>query len=265
MPEPLPIACDAFTAGAEPSRNAEHIAASIDRAAERGARLLLTPECALSGYPGAARDGLDDCDWAELGKLEQELSRRAERAGLALLLGSVARDADGGYGNEALFCGACDDTRRYRKRCLTPLDERCFAAADEPCLVELDGWRLGLTICYDLRFPDCWAELALAGADAFCNIAHMAGPDPDPGCKATVVPAHCASRSAELATPLIFCNTAAADRWVDSGVWDARGLRIASTADGLLRVDVPARSAHDPWYTGIREHALKRWSRRLGR
>jgi predicted amidohydrolase len=141
---------------------------------------------------------------------------------------------------------------RYRKRCLTPGDTAHFQPGDTSPTITVDGWRLGLAICYDLRFPAVWRDLAQAEVDANLVIAHMAGVDPDPGTKAAVVPAFCAVRAAESATPLVFCNTAASDRWLDSGVWDARGVRTAESAHGLLVAEVAPRSALAPWYRGLR-------------
>ena len=68
-----------------------------------------------------------------------------------------------------------------------------------------------------------------------------------------------AARAAESGTPLLFANTAAADRWLDSGCWDARGLRIADGggADGLLVADLVHRTAFDPWYGAIHAAAVE--------
>ena len=51
----LRTACWSFTASADPAANAVEVRRGIDAAAAAGARVLLTPECALTGYPGAAR------------------------------------------------------------------------------------------------------------------------------------------------------------------------------------------------------------------
>jgi len=253
-----------FTATADCAANRDRIATAVRAAAGSGARLLLTPETCLLGYPGAARERAD-ADWCALAEEEDRLHLLAEQAGIVLVLGSASLFG-GGIGNDALVCGAVDEPRRYRKRALTPLDREHFVPGEErlPELIAIDGWRIGLTICYEVRFGDCWADLALAGADAFVNIAHMAGPDPDPGTKATVVPQHYGARAAEWATPVVVCNTAAEDRWFDSGLWDARGMQVVEHAEGLRTVALEHRDALHPWYRQIREDALERWRRRTG-
>jgi predicted amidohydrolase len=275
MTAALDAAILAFSAGADIRANALRIHAAIAEAAP--ARLLLTPECALIGYPGAARASCADIDWRLVADEEERLGLAAARAGLVLVLGSASPLPPGppgpppprgtaslpATGNDALVLGAGRRPLRYRKRCLTPQDGEHFApGSGGACLFTLDGWRLALSVCFELRFGALWAEQAAAGADAFLSIAHMAGTDPDPGTKAAVIPQLYAARAAEWATPLLLANTADAGRWLDSGQWDARGVRVASRAEGLLRTTITARAQFDPWYARLRAEALAQHSAR---
>jgi omega-amidase len=253
---PLRVAVWAFTSVADPTANAAMIRRGIAAAAAARTEVLVTPECALTGYPGAVRPGLDDLNSCALGELEDSLLLAAEQAGIALVLGTAAPDGHGGWTNDAATRAA-----RYRKRCLTPGDTTCFTAGSRAVTFTARGWKLGLAICYDLRFPDIWTDLAHLGVDAYVVPSHMAGPDVDPGTKAAVIPALCAVRSAETATPLVLANTAAADRWLDSGAWDARGIQVAQLAAGLLTVDLAPRSDFAPWYTTVRNTYLARSGR----
>lgn len=251
MPAPLRVACLAMAATDAPAANAGLIRQGLLDASRAGARILLTPECALPGYPGAARPDLAGTSGCQLSELEDTLALLAERLGLVLVLGTASPTEDGAYSNDALCCGAISP-RRHRKRALTPGDRAHFRAGRTPTMLEVDGWRLAVSICYEVRFPELWAD-----ADGFLAIAHMAGPDPDPGTKAQVVPALYAARAAEWAAPLALANTAAADRWLDSGLWDARGVRCAGLGEGLLCGELVHRDALPPWYAGLRRDRLK--------
>ena len=44
-------------------------------------------------------------------------------------------------------------------------------AGDEPIIVTLDGVRVGLSICYDIRFPELYRAYALKGVDLMVNVA----------------------------------------------------------------------------------------------
>ncbi|MBA3936973.1 MAG: carbon-nitrogen hydrolase family protein [Planctomycetes bacterium] len=260
----LPVAVLAFTAQADLVANAAAIRQGLAQAAAAGAQLLLTPECALTGYPGAAREGLAGINWCQAADLEESLEEEAVRRGVTLVLGTAApvAAADGArpmlIANEAVVIGAEARPLRYRKRALTPLDTRHFVPGGQPCTFHCAGWTLGLAICYELRFGALWAELAALEVDAFVTIAHMAGNDVDPGTKQQVIPALYSARAAEWATPLLLANTAAPDRWLDSGLWDARGVRVSAQAEGLLLATLRPRDALDPWYMGLRSEALKR-------
>ena len=192
----LKVACLQMDAGPDLDANLRLISAGIHEAAKAGAHILLTPECALSGYPGAARDNFDDINWCNYDGHEDLVHVRAQSAGIAVLLGSISKRGDQIY-NDALLCGDGVTASRYHKRCLTPFDRGFFAAGSAPSLVDFQNWKLGITICYDVRFPHTWGDLVANGADAILSIAHMAGPDPDPGTKATVVPNHYSGRAAE--------------------------------------------------------------------
>ena len=249
----LRVGCWSFTASADVQANAAAIRGGITAAAAAGVRVLLTPECALTGYPGAVRTGFNDLASCALADHEERLLAEADRAGVVLVLGTAASDGNGGWTNDAVSLSG-----RYRKRCLTPGDTSFFIPGSSPTTIVVDGWRLGVAICYDLRFPDIWRDLARLDVDANLVIAHMAGVDSDPGTKAAVIPAFCAVRAAETATPLIFANTAATDRWVDSSAWDARGMQVASSAKGLLVVDVRPRTDYAPWYAAVRDTYMQR-------
>jgi len=255
--ENLSVATWSFAAGADPEANAQVMSDGLRAAATAGAQVVVMPECCLTGYPSAGRVHLGDLDWVLVARLEQELAALSASLGVVLVAGTCARSADG-CTNQALACVA-GTLLRYDKRCLTPIDQGHFRAGSSALLIAAGGWRLGLGICYDLRFPDVWMELAARGADAFLVVAHMAGPDPDPGTKQALIPALCATRAAETATPLVLANTAGADRYLDSGIWDARGARLGSQVTGLLLANLRHRSRWDPWYAQLHDTALRRW------
>ncbi|TVR43479.1 MAG: hypothetical protein EA402_09610 [Planctomycetota bacterium] len=266
----LTVALHQFSAVPEIERNVQAISAAITSAAQARAQILLTCECALVGYPGAGRENLEGLNACAVADAEDLLHQRAAAADIALFLGSVS-PWQGSWSNDLLACGALDQGQvgtRYRKRCLTPVDQKHFRAGQTPAWVTVAGWRLGLSICFDLRWSALWAELARGpddpklcghgGADAFLNAAHMAGPDVDPSTKAHIIPAMYATRAAEWATPLALANGAAADRWLDSGAWDARGCPLPSTplSPNLSLVTLSPRQDLHPWYALLRHLSL---------
>jgi predicted amidohydrolase len=139
-------------------------------AAARGAELLILPECALTGYvftdlASARRASLhvDGPEVSRLIKLCAELE-------LHLIVGTLEDGGDCLY-NSALVLSPTGLLHCYRKAHLPPLGADRFvrAGSEPPSVVELLGLRVGLSICYDIRFPE-WARcLALDAADLIAN------------------------------------------------------------------------------------------------
>jgi len=133
-------------------------------AATEGARLLICPEMFTTGYnvPGIA----DAAQPAE-GPWVQEVATVAEEAGLAILYGYPERDGDAVFNAAQLVDRDGRLLTRYRKAHLFgELDSRSFAAGDDDFdVVDLDGVRVGVLICYDVEFPEAARALALRGAD----------------------------------------------------------------------------------------------------
>lgn len=133
-------------------------------AAAEGARLLVCPEMFTTGYnvPGIA----DAAQVAE-GPWAQEVATVAEQAGLAILYGYPER-VGGAVFNAAQLVDR--DGRRltsYRKTHLFgDLDAGLFEpGGGDFDVVDLDGVRVGVLICYDVEFPEAVRALALRGAD----------------------------------------------------------------------------------------------------
>ena len=59
-------------------------------------------------------------------------------------------------------------------------EDKYVSAGGEPVIVELDGIKYGLTICYDIRFPELYRAYAKAGADVLVNCAAWGSKKPVP-------------------------------------------------------------------------------------
>jgi len=159
--------------------NGDRLLAACREAAGQGARLVLTPELSLWGYP--PRDLL--LRQALLGRQERVLDRLAAGLpdNLAVLVG-VAEPMAGG-GHPALYNAVALVERSgwrivCRKRLLPSYDvfdeRRYFRPGDAASVLELqvEGrlWRLGLTICEDLWVEEDLQGHRLAGADPVAEL-----------------------------------------------------------------------------------------------
>ncbi len=164
----------------DPQQNLERIDDLAARAVVAGARLLLLPEGLISRDaqdPDATRAGAQERDGPFVtGLLEVSRRHRVALAGTVHL-------KDGEKVVNAFF--VVDDGQlleRYDKLHLyDAFDDResdkVTAGNEYPPVVEIDGVRLGLVTCYDLRFPEHSRHLALSGAQALLvSAAWVRGP-----------------------------------------------------------------------------------------
>lgn len=140
------------------------IADAARQAADKGARVLVTPEMFVTGYNIGA--GLAPLAVPEL---VDRVAAVAIETGIAIIAGLPEPHSGGGITNSLVVIDR-DGTEllRYRKTHLFgDLDRSLFVQGDTlPSTVELDGVTLSVLICYDVEFPETVRAAALNGADA---------------------------------------------------------------------------------------------------
>ena len=166
-----------LNSGDDPAANLGQTLALADQAADRGAQFVLTPEVTnivSDSRKHQAKVLQTEADDQTLAALQ----RLAAKRGIWLLIGSLALktdDPDGRFANRSflispngnirarydkmhMFDVAVSDTETYR-------ESAGYRPGNRAVLAQTDFGRLGLTICYDLRFPHLYRHLAQAGAN----------------------------------------------------------------------------------------------------
>ncbi|GAA0296727.1 nitrilase-related carbon-nitrogen hydrolase [Kineococcus aurantiacus] len=170
------VALSQLNSGTDPAANLDLAAAEIAAAADAGARLLVLPEafsCRFGVPLGPVAEPVDG-PWAtRLGEL-------ADAAGITVVAGAFSPGEGGRVRNTLLVRGAGVHAH-YDKVHL--YDAFGFAESDtvepgaRPVVVDVDGVGVGLTTCYDVRFPGLFQALADAGAQVVVVAASWgAGP-----------------------------------------------------------------------------------------
>lgn len=149
--------------------NVRKIGAFSERAKAAGAELVVFPEVADTGYDMAViRSTAQSWDAGAV----PELQALARHLSLAIICGVSERVGKEIYNSQVLVASDGTVAGRYRKAhlfCAGLTNEgECFTAGDQLSSASLGGFQLGLSICYDLRFPEVYRTLALEHqADAF--------------------------------------------------------------------------------------------------
>jgi predicted amidohydrolase len=170
------IAVHQARTGIDPAANAETLVAAVEDAAAGGATILFTPE--MSGLLDRDRDRAA----AHLHDEAQDLvlaavREAAARFGLWVHIGSLALKGEHGDGrlvNRGFLIDSAGEVRaRYDKIHLFDVDlptgeswreSASYAGGERAVVAEAPLGKLGLSICYDLRFPDLYRALTGAGA-----------------------------------------------------------------------------------------------------
>lgn len=146
--------------------NVQRILDAARRAADRGVRLLLTPELSLTGYPPEdlllRPDFYRACDRA-MADLAAGLPE-----GVAVVVGHPV-EVRGFRFNAASVAergGLCATYLKRRLPNSEVFDEvRYFTPGEGPLVADIDGVKVGLAICEDVWAPGPCADLAAAGAE----------------------------------------------------------------------------------------------------
>ncbi|WP_315927613.1 nitrilase-related carbon-nitrogen hydrolase [Mesorhizobium sp. SP-1A] len=159
------VAAAQFTA--EPGRcdeNRTRTLRLVEEAAGRGANLVVLPELAVSGYTlrgeilFAAAEPLD-------GPTLRAWTDAAQKHSLLIAGGFCEVEGDRLF-NSAVLVGPQGMLLHYRKLHLFDREKLVFARGDKGLeVVDTSIGRIGMCVCYDLRFVEVMRALALAGAD----------------------------------------------------------------------------------------------------
>jgi 5-aminopentanamidase len=242
---------------AEKERNLEVCVARMEEAADAGAKLVVLPECAIPGYMFDSAD--EALPFAEEipGPSSDALEREARRLGVHVICGLLERDGDS-LRNAAVFVGPEGLIGTYRKTHLPFLGvDRFVVAGDELPVYDTPLGRIGVEICYDLRFPEVTRTLALKGADV---VAH---PTNFPMAAKIQTELITVARAAENRIYLLTANRVGKERWGEFCGWsqivDPYGRRLAEadeTEETLLVAEVEIEKARDKDYVIPGEYEL---------
>lgn len=179
MFEPVVFAAVQLNSQADEAQNLGRAGELVAEAARRGARAVVLPESfALMGHDEEDKRALaEDLDEGS-GPIMAMLRSTAQRHGVWLVAGGLPErsgDRDRPYNTCAVVDPQGTLVARYRKIHLFDVEladgtryreSASTTPGASPVVADVAGLRLGLSICYDLRFPELYRALSTGGADA---------------------------------------------------------------------------------------------------
>jgi predicted amidohydrolase len=161
------IALAQILSGTDPAANLRLVRDYAGQAADAGAKLVVFPEATMCrfGVPLAPIAEPVDGPWAD------GVRQIATEAGITVIAGMFAPAGDGRVANTLIAAGPGTPNQpdsHYQKIHLYDAfgftESRTVAPGHEPVVITVDDVRVGLTVCYDIRFPALYTELARRGA-----------------------------------------------------------------------------------------------------
>lgn len=168
------IALAQILSGTDPAANLQLVREYSRQAADAGAKLVVFPEATMCrfGVPlGPIAEPVDG-PWAD------GVRRIATEFEITVVAGMFTPAGDGRVKNTLVAAGPGDSGQQdthYDKIHLYDAfgftESRTVAPGHEPVVISVDGVGVGLTICYDIRFPELYTELARRGAQVIAVCA----------------------------------------------------------------------------------------------
>jgi predicted amidohydrolase len=167
------VAAVQLTAGAQPTANVDRAVEMVRRAAHEGATYVQLPE--YFNYRGPASKYRDVAESIP-GPTTSLFADVAKDLSIVVHVGSTFERSpypEKSYNTSVVLGPGGDILATYRKGHLFDVhvpgevehqESRSIAAGDQLVTVDIPGFRLGLSVCFDLRFAELYRQLALHGA-----------------------------------------------------------------------------------------------------
>lgn len=174
------VAVVQLNSGCNVDANLTHVAELLEQAAAGSADLVVLPEnFAFMG--GSEADKRAISEERQESRILSFLAEQALHHGFALIGGTLLlMGEDGRLRNSCpVFDSSGSLLALYDKIHLFDMDHNgehykesaLIEAGSNPVQVDLGDWRIGLSICYDLRFPELFRIHADVGSSLLCNVA----------------------------------------------------------------------------------------------
>ncbi|WP_343600815.1 carbon-nitrogen hydrolase family protein [Mycobacterium sp.] len=157
------IALAQIISGTDPAANLAVVREYTGLAADAGATLVVFPEATMCrfGVPLAPLAQPLDGPWAD------GVRGIAAHAGITVIAGMFTPAGDGRVTNTLIASGPGTDAAYHKIHLYDAFgftESRTVAPGHDPVVITVDGVGVGMTVCYDIRFPALYTELARRGA-----------------------------------------------------------------------------------------------------
>jgi len=254
----LTVASVGFEMSADIERNWQAIENWTNRAADEGAELVHFPETALTGYNGIHVKDMDAVDRELLNRRNDSIAELAGKRGVWIAYGSTHFETEAAKPFNSLFLLGPDGAQisRYDKIFLTGPDRAGYSPGNHLAVTRIKNFTVGLTICFDMRFPELFRRLNAVGVRLVLLSGYQSG-GPRAEHMRSVAPSTLITRAAENGFYLSASNTCEPPAWHESMLVRFNGDLIAAAPrhePGMALATLDA-AEREPFTEYIREVA----------
>jgi omega-amidase len=132
--------------------------------------VYILPEMTLSGFTMNSKEFAEDLD----GDSIKFFSKTASNYNIHIIAGLIEKEKDLYYNTLVHINPIGDLVTYYRK--IHPFsysnEHKFYSRGDKPVITEINGWKVGLSICYDLRFPELYRHYGKEKVELIIIIAN---------------------------------------------------------------------------------------------
>lgn len=235
----MKIAAYQFAVTSSIQKNLKTMEAAIAQAAHENVRLLVFPECALTGYPPRDMANAAAVDFTVVENACRRLQEMADANAMHIIVGTITKDGDI-YRNSAIAFHPDGRQSAYHKRALWGWDRDNFQTGSENGVFEVDEFKIGIRICFEVRFPEYFRELYRQRTDLnvilFYDVA-----DTDDMERYELIKAHIRTRAVENACYTLTADSISPCQTAPTALFDRSGyplVELERNAPGMLTFDL---------------------------
>ena len=219
---PMKFALLQFPISKNPIEIYQKIKQAITQSKSNGADILITQECALSGYPPIEIESVGAINFEQQNIAFQEIIDLVKKNKIYLLLGLIRQDNEE-IKNSTAIISPSGQVDFYDKRALWGWDLDNFApGTNSHGVIDIQGIKIGIRICFEIRFPEYFRELYKADVDIaivnFCDLSQEPNPD-----RLSIIKSHLLTRAIENTFTVISVNSTTYCQTAPTGVINPDG------------------------------------------
>lgn len=219
--------------------NMKMIEKAILLAANNNVRLLVFPECSLTGYPPITIESCECIDFIQVEECFYKLQKLSIKYNMFIIIGSVTKENEEYYNSAITFSPDGCKIPSYDKRALWGWDKENFSNGESIGVIEIDNIKVGIRICFEVRFPEYFRELYKLDTDLNLVIFYDVSNDDDIE-RYELIKSHLKTRAVENVTEIVSVNTINKYQTAPTAIFDKSGkmiMELLRDTEGLLVYD----------------------------